>query len=114
MLTLCPNTVIGKRDRALLALGFASAMRRSELVALRVKDLTEVPDGLRVMIRRSKTDQEAQGQEVAIPRGYWLRSIEAVQAWLEAAGITEGPLFRPVLKGGRLQAEALHMPRPGS
>ena len=43
--------------RALLALGFAGAFRRSELCALQVDDLVEVPDGLRVLIRRSKTDQ---------------------------------------------------------
>jgi hypothetical protein len=51
----------------LLVLGFAGAFRRSELAALEVSDLVQVPDGLRT-IRRSKTDQEAQGQEIAIPR----------------------------------------------
>ena len=85
MLALCPDTLIGKRDRALLALGFAGAFRRSELCALEVADLAEMPDGLRVLIRRSKTDQEGQGQEVAIPRGYRLRPVEAVQTWLAAA-----------------------------
>ena len=69
MLALCPATMIGKRDRALLCLGFAGAFRRSELVALEVADLAETPDGLRVLIRRSKGDQEGQGQEGAIPRG---------------------------------------------
>jgi site-specific recombinase XerD len=69
LLALCPDTMIGKRDRALLCLGFAGAFRRSELCALEVADPTEVPDGLRVLIRRSKGDQEGQGQEVAIPRG---------------------------------------------
>jgi len=58
MLRLCPATLAGSRDRALLALGFAGAFRRSELVALEIADLTEAPDGLRVRIRRSKTDQE--------------------------------------------------------
>jgi integrase len=62
MLALCPDNMIGKRDRALLALGFAGAFRRSELVALEVADLTETPDGLRVTIRRSKGDQEGQGR----------------------------------------------------
>ena len=103
MLALCPRTLAGHRDRALLALGFAGAFRRSELVALEVADLTETPDGLRVRIRRSKTDQEGQGAEIAIPRGYRLRPVEAVQAWLAAAEISSGPVFRPVLKGGRLQ-----------
>jgi integrase len=79
MLELCPPGMIGIRDRALLAFGFAGAFRRSELCALEVADLTEVGDGLRVLIRKSKTDQEGQGAEVAIPRGYRLRPGEAVQ-----------------------------------
>ena len=61
MLMRIPDTMTGKRDRALLALGFARAFRRSELVALDVADLVEHTDGLRVTVRRSKTDQEGQG-----------------------------------------------------
>jgi integrase len=100
MLAACPDTLIGLRDQALIAFGFAGAFRRSELLALAVDDLTVSPDGLRVVIRRSKTDPEAAGQEVAIPRGSHLRPVEALQAWLAAAAINEGPLFRPVSKGG--------------
>jgi integrase len=100
MLAACPATMIGLRDRALIALGFAGAFRRSELLALAVVDLTDLPDGLRVLIRRSKTDPEAQGQEIAIPCGTQLRPVETLQAWLAAAAITDGPLFRPVSKGG--------------
>jgi integrase len=107
MLKHCQQTLAGKRDRALLALGFAGAFRRSELAALQVADLVEAPDGYRVVIRRSKTDQEGQGQEIAIPRGYQLRPVEAVQTWLAAAEISNGPVFRPVLKGGRVQPIAL-------
>jgi integrase len=107
MLDHCPDTLRGRRDRALLALGFAGAFRRSELVALTVADLVEVPAGLIVTIRRSKTDQEGQGQEIAIPRGTSLRPIEAVRAWLAAAGITEGPIFRPIRKNGTVAAVAL-------
>jgi hypothetical protein len=72
-------------------LGFAGAFRRSELVALDVAELTETPDRLRVRIRRSKTDQEGQGAEIAIPCGYRLRPVEAVQAWLAAAEISAVP-----------------------
>ena len=85
MLALCPDTLIGKRDRALLALGFAGAFRRSELVALQVEDLVETPDGLRVAIRRSKTDQEGQGGRGRDP------------AWLPAAS----GRGRAVVAGGR-------------
>jgi site-specific recombinase XerD len=107
MVALCPDNMIGRRDRALLALGFAGAFRRSELCALEVDDLVEVPDGLRVLIRRSKTDQTGEGQEVAIPRGYKLRPVEAVQTWLADAEISSGPVFRAVALGGRVSAERL-------
>jgi site-specific recombinase XerD len=107
MASLTPATLGGFRDKALLLLGFSGAFRRSELVALEVSDLSETEEGYRVTIRRSKTDQEGAGHEVAILRGSRLRAVEAVRAWLEAAGIVEGPLFRPVAKGGRVLAEAL-------
>jgi integrase len=100
MLAACPETLIGFRDRALIAFGFAGAFRRAELLALEVADLTALPDGLRVVIRRSKTDPEAKGQEVAIPCGTQLRPVETLQAWLAAAAISHGPLFHPVSKGG--------------
>ena len=102
-----PGTLRGLRDRALLLLGFSGAFRRSELVALRVEDLVAVPDGLRVAIRKSKTDQEGAGQEVAIPRGARLRPVEAVRAWLDAAGIYTGPVFRRIRKNGRIGDDAL-------
>ena len=56
-------------DRAVLLLGFAGDFRRSELVALDVDDIDEEPRGLRIRIRRSKTDQEGDGRELGIPRG---------------------------------------------
>jgi hypothetical protein len=93
MLDACPDTMIGIRDRALLALGFAGAFRRSELVALKVADLEEVADGYRVTIRRSKTDQTGEGAEIVIPRGLKIRPVAAVQALLRAAEIENGYLF---------------------
>jgi site-specific recombinase XerD len=88
MVAVCPNTLIGKRDRAILTFGVASAMRRSELVALRVEDLAWTEDGVRVFIPRSKTDQTGEGVEIAVPRGCNLRPVEALQGWLQAANIT--------------------------
>ena len=95
------------RDRALLLIGFAGAFRRSELVALNVEDIEETPEGLRVTIRRSKTDQEGYGHVIAIPRGVIACPVTALKAWLEAAGIAQGSVFRPVAKGGRMQATRL-------
>lgn len=72
LLVRTPGTLTGKRDRALLALGFAGAFRRSELVALDIEDLREDPEGVRVMVRRSKVDQEGRGFEKAIPTGRFI------------------------------------------
>jgi len=102
------TTLAGLRDRALLLLGFGGAFRRSELVALDVLDLEEVAGGLRVRVRRSKTDQEGQGAVVPVRRGAAEDGrycpVRAVQAWLRAAGIAEGPVFRPLWRGGPARA----------
>ena len=98
-----PDTLAGKRDGALLALGFAGAFRRSELVALDVEDLQMHPQGLRIRVRRSKTDQEGQGFEKAIPHGHFIRPVARLRAWLEAAQITQGPVFRSVSRSGHLR-----------
>src|SRR5215470_3551729 len=97
-----PDSLKGLRDRALLLLGFSGAFRRSELVALNVSDLEETDDGLRITIRHSKTDQESRGQVIAVCRGGACCPVKAIKAWLAASGISEGAIFRPVAKGGRL------------
>ena len=84
------------RDKAILLLGFASAMRRSELVALNVADLEWSSEGVLLHIRRSKTDQEGLGQSVAVPRGATACPVAALGAWVEASGITEGAVFRRI------------------
>jgi site-specific recombinase XerD len=91
------------RDRALLLLGFAGAFRRSELVALDVEDMEETKEGLRAKIRRGKTDQEGKGTMIAIVRGAVVCPVAAYRAWIEAANISTGPVFRPIAKGDRLQ-----------
>jgi site-specific recombinase XerC len=95
------------RDRALLLFGFASAMRRSELAALDFEDIEETAEGLRVTIRRSKTDQEGHGHVIAIPRGTNACPVAALKAWLQIANITAGPVFRPIAKGERVSAARL-------
>ncbi len=94
------TSLAARRDWALIAFGMALAARRSELVALDVADLVWDEQGLRVTIRRSKTDQEGAGAVVAVPEGRRLTPLLHLRAWLEAAGITEGPVFRPLCKGG--------------
>lgn len=98
-----PSTLTGARDRAVLTLGFAGAFRRSELVALDVQDLAFDRNGLRVTLRRSKTDQEGQGAVTAIPYGSNPATcpVRAAMAWLEASGIREGAATIFCLGSGR-------------
>lgn len=85
------------RDKALLLIGFAGAFRRSELVALRCEDITRYDNGIELLLRRSKTDQEGAGRTVFIPYAKGSRCpVKALKNWLELAGITGGPLFRSI------------------
>jgi site-specific recombinase XerD len=85
------------RNRAIILLGFAGAFRRSELVALNCEDVEETAEGMLITLRRSKTDQEGLGRKVAIPRGEIACPVAALRVWLDAAGITEGAIFRRVI-----------------
>lgn len=104
-----PYNVRGLRDRALLLLGFAGAFRRSELVGLDVDDLEFSRLGLVVTLRWSKTDQEGQGRRLGIPYGSSELTcpVRSVQAWLQAAHISLGPIFKPVDRFGRIQDHRL-------
>jgi integrase len=92
------------RDRALLLLGFAVGLRRSELVALQVEDLSPSPDGLRIRIARSKTDQQGRDQELLVVYAEPPRPcpVRALRAWLDAAEVTTGPIFRRVTRTGAI------------
>ena len=96
------------RDRALLLVGFSGGFRRSELVALDVADVTDTEDGLKILIRRSKTDQEGEGRTLGIPYGSDPKTcpVRAYRKWIETAGITEGPVFR-AFRHGAWAADAL-------
>jgi integrase len=102
MATLVRPGLPGLRDRAILLLAFSLAARRSELVSLDVEDLEECPEGLRVRIRRSKTDQEGRGAVVAVCRGSIACPVAAVLDYVKAAGITSGPVFRPIRRGDHI------------
>jgi site-specific recombinase XerD len=102
-----PATLAGLRDRALLLIGFAGAFRRSELVDLEVNDIERRPRGIVLHLARSKTDQEGEGELLPIPAGGKLRPVAALDTWLAASGITEGPIFREVDRHGRVGEKAL-------
>jgi len=102
------DTLAGKRDAALLLIGFAGAFRRSELSALNVNDISRQTarngrDHVVINVRRSKTDQDGQGAIKAIPAGKGtMCPVTALRDYLSAAGITDGAIFRRVTKGNTL------------
>jgi integrase len=99
----------GQRDRALLLLTFACAMRRAEAAALDVADLRYYTRGLVVTLRRSKTDQEGEGREIGVPfvANGRLCAATHVRNWLEAAAIVDGPVFRTFNGGKKLTANRI-------
>jgi integrase len=108
LLDRLPNNARGARDRALILLGFAAAMRRSELVGVDVRDLRFTPQGMVVLVRRSKTDQEGVGREIAVPLGRTsVCPVAGLQEWLQVARIESGPVFRAVNMAGVVSSERL-------
>jgi len=96
-----PTHTRGLRDRAVLLVGFAGAFRRSEVAALKVKNVTFTERGALVLIEKSKTDQESAGRHVAIPfakKHVEMCPVKAVQAWIERLKPPDGntPLFTHV------------------
>lgn len=109
LIAAIPDSPIGRRDAAMLLLGFAGGFRRSELVALNVADAEFCKEGLRVTLRRSKTDQEGAGRVIGIPYGSnpQLCPVRNLRDWLDEAKITDGALFRAVDRHGNVAADAL-------
>lgn len=95
------------RDRAIMALGLSAALRRSELVALEWRDVELVEKGLKLTLRHSKTDQEGEGQVIAVPAGKTLKPVERLKAWLAVRGTGVGPLFFQIDPQGRLTDRAM-------
>jgi len=102
-------SLLDRRDRALLLLGFAAALRRSELVALRVGDVRFEEEGLVLTLRRSKTNQEGRLETIAVAYGSEPTTcpVRALRAWLAAAGLVEGALFVGLTPQGGLRSVAL-------
>lgn len=111
-----PDTLTAKRDRALILIGFAGALRRSELTAIELEGegagpvrVRFVAGGLEVVIDRSKGDQLGEGAVVGVPHGANPETcpVLALQAWLEASGIKSGPVFRSITRWGLIGAQGL-------
>src|SRR5277367_2051146 len=92
-----PDTFPGRRDRALLLVGFAAALRPSEISGLAFDHVARHADGIELYLPWRKNDQDARGTKLWLPQGHTdLCPVTALEAWLEAAVITEGPLFRRI------------------
>jgi len=97
------------RDRSIILVGFSGGFRRNEIVSLNYDDLDFVPEGLKINIRRSKTDQFGEGSVKALP--YFDSSqycpVISLQKWIEISKINSGPLFRRFTKGSNLSENRL-------
>ena len=97
------------RDRTIILIGFSGGFRRNEIVSLDYDDLDFVPEGLKINIKRSKTDQFGEGSVKALP--YFDSSqycpVNSLQRWIEISKINSGPLFRRFTKGSNLSENRL-------
>ena len=97
------------RDRSIILIGFSGGFRRNEIVSLDYDDLDFVPEGVKINIKRSKTDQFGEGSTKGLP--YFNSSkycpVVSLQKWIEISKITSGPLFRRFRKGSNLSENRL-------
>src|SRR5689334_14649411 len=110
LVATCGRDLTGLRDRALLLLGYAGALRRAELVSIEREHLTFTGEGLRLLIPRAKTDPDGEGVSLGIPKGTKADTcpVRALEAWLEASDCRYGPVFRKVDVWGVVETRALH------
>jgi integrase len=92
------SSLKGKRDRALLLVAYDTLARRSELTSLRIEDIQHNSDRSFILLRKSKTDQDAQGKWLNINQN----TYEALNLWLDSASIESGYIFRGLRKGNKV------------
>ena len=97
------------RDRSIILIGFSGGFRRNEIVSLNHEDLDFVPEGLKITLRRSKTDQFGEGFLKGLPYfdNQTYCPVISVQNWLNLSKINSGPLFRRFTKGSKLSEKRL-------
>jgi integrase len=110
LVSTCDASLAGLRDRALLLLGYAGALRRAELVGIAREDIQIEAQGIRLLIPRAKGDQEGEGARLGIARGQHRDTcpVRALEAWLDQSDCKFGPVFRKVTMWGRVEHTALH------
>ena len=110
LVATCDASLAGQRDRALLLLGYAGALRRSELVAVEREHVQMTHEGLRLLIPRAKGDQTGKGVSIGLPRAASPERcpVRALEIWLEASGCRYGPVFRGIDNRGVISNRGLH------
>jgi integrase len=109
LVATCDDSLVGRRDRALLLVGYAGGLRRSELVMIDRHDIEEAPGGLRIRIQRSKTDPTGEGAFIGLAMGEHQETcpVRALRTWIAVSEADVGPVFRKVSRSGRVSFEAL-------
>jgi integrase len=104
LIATCPKTLLGLRNRTIIAVGYDTLCRRSELVALRVEDLSKLEGGaMSILVRRAKNDPFGDGR-----LGYLTpKTVKLLKLWLKASGVTDSWIFRRVC-GDRVGVSCLH------
>lgn len=106
-------TFLGRRDKALVLVGWSGALRRSELVALNLEDIDFVDQGMTLQITRSKTDQQGAGYKIGIPfaadKQYC--PVLNLKKWIDLARLSSGPLFIAVGNNGKKFHAVIDEPR---
>ena len=97
------------RDRTIILIGFSGGFRRNELVSLDFDDLDFVAEGLKISLKRSKTDQFGEGTVKALPYFNNIKycPVLSLKKWIEISKINTGPLFRRFTKGSNLSKNRL-------
>jgi site-specific recombinase XerD len=103
LIACCDHSLIGKRDRALIAVGYDTLSRRSELISIWLDDLILSTKGARILIKRAKNDPFGRGRMSHLSP----KTTKYLQDWIKVSGITEGPLFRGI-KHGKIHSQCLH------
>jgi site-specific recombinase XerD len=110
------DTLAGRRDRALLLIGFSAALRRAELAGLEVLPqegaagwIEQTPDGLAIHLGATKTDQVGEGAVIGVPYGTHPETcpVRAYRAWLAVSEIKAGPVFRAIDRHGHMATDAI-------
>ena len=97
------------RDRSIILIGFSGGFRRNEIVSLDYDDLDFVTEGLKINLKRSKTDQFGEGLVKGLPYFDNLQycPVMSLKKWIEVSNINSGPLFRRFSKGSKLTGNRL-------